>query len=33
VGSKRIVLGKTEKGYVAFDDHCTHKGDRLRVEQ
>ena len=29
VGSKRIVLGKTEKGYVAFDDHCTHKGGSL----
>jgi nitrite reductase/ring-hydroxylating ferredoxin subunit len=28
-GSKRIVLGKTEKGYVAFDDHCTHKGGSL----
>jgi nitrite reductase/ring-hydroxylating ferredoxin subunit len=29
VGSKRIVLGKTEEGYVAFDDHCTHKGGSL----
>ncbi|HXS57406.1 MAG TPA: DUF2231 domain-containing protein [Hanamia sp.] len=29
VGHKRIVLGKTEKGYVAFDDHCTHKGGSL----
>jgi uncharacterized membrane protein/nitrite reductase/ring-hydroxylating ferredoxin subunit len=28
-GSERIVLGKTEKGYVAFDDHCTHKGGSL----
>ncbi|MGN6194319.1 MAG: DUF2231 domain-containing protein [Ginsengibacter sp.] len=29
VGKKRIVIGKTEKGYVAFDDHCTHKGGSL----
>lgn len=27
--SKRIVLGKTEDGYVAFDDHCTHRGGSL----
>jgi uncharacterized membrane protein/nitrite reductase/ring-hydroxylating ferredoxin subunit len=26
---KRIVIGKTEKGYVAFDDRCTHKGGSL----
>lgn len=26
---KRIVIGKTEKGYVAFDDHCTHRGGTL----
>jgi uncharacterized membrane protein/nitrite reductase/ring-hydroxylating ferredoxin subunit len=26
---KRIVIGKTENGYVAFDDHCTHKGGSL----
>ena len=26
---KRIVLGKTEHGYVAFDDHCTHRGGSL----
>lgn len=26
---KRIVLGKTEIGYVAFDDHCTHRGGSL----
>ena len=26
---KRIVIAKTEKGYVAFDDHCTHKGGSL----
>jgi uncharacterized membrane protein/nitrite reductase/ring-hydroxylating ferredoxin subunit len=27
--SKRIVLGKTEQGYVAFDDQCTHRGGSL----
>ena len=26
---KRIVLGKTENGFVAFDDHCTHRGGSL----
>lgn len=29
VGGKRIVLGRTEDGYVAFDDHCTHRGGSL----
>jgi uncharacterized membrane protein/nitrite reductase/ring-hydroxylating ferredoxin subunit len=29
VGDKRIVLGRTEKGYVAFADHCSHKGGSL----
>ncbi|MCU7552004.1 Rieske 2Fe-2S domain-containing protein [Chitinophagaceae bacterium LB-8] len=29
VAGKRIALGRTEKGYVAFDDHCTHKGGSL----
>jgi uncharacterized membrane protein/nitrite reductase/ring-hydroxylating ferredoxin subunit len=29
VGDKRIVLGRSEKGYVAFDDRCTHKGGSL----
>ena len=29
VQGKRIVLGKTEKGYVAFDDRCTHRGGSL----
>jgi nitrite reductase/ring-hydroxylating ferredoxin subunit len=29
IGDKRIVIGKTEKGYVAFDDHCTHRGGSL----
>jgi len=27
--NKRIVLGKTENGYVAFDDSCTHRGGSL----
>ncbi|MGZ5244961.1 MAG: DUF2231 domain-containing protein [Bacteroidia bacterium] len=26
---KRIVLGRTEQSYVAFDDHCTHRGGSL----
>ncbi|MBS7564966.1 Rieske 2Fe-2S domain-containing protein [Mucilaginibacter sp. Bleaf8] len=29
VAGKRIVLGKTEDGYVAFDDRCSHKGGSL----
>jgi uncharacterized membrane protein/nitrite reductase/ring-hydroxylating ferredoxin subunit len=29
VNSKRIVLAKTENGYVAFDDRCTHRGGSL----
>lgn len=29
VDGKRIVLARTEEGYVAFDDHCTHKGGSL----
>jgi uncharacterized membrane protein/nitrite reductase/ring-hydroxylating ferredoxin subunit len=29
VGGKRIVLGRTEDGYVAFDDSCTHAGGSL----
>ncbi len=28
-GEKRIVLGKTEGEYVAFDDRCSHKGGSL----
>lgn len=28
-GSRRIVLARTERGYVAFDDRCTHKGGPL----
>jgi uncharacterized membrane protein/nitrite reductase/ring-hydroxylating ferredoxin subunit len=26
---KRIVLGRTEQSYVAFDDRCTHRGGSL----
>jgi nitrite reductase/ring-hydroxylating ferredoxin subunit/uncharacterized membrane protein len=29
VGDKRIVLARTDDGYVAFDDHCTHRGGSL----
>lgn len=29
VNGKRLVLARTEEGYVAFDDHCTHKGGSL----
>jgi nitrite reductase/ring-hydroxylating ferredoxin subunit/uncharacterized membrane protein len=29
VGGKRIVLARTDDGYVAFDDRCTHKGGSL----
>jgi uncharacterized membrane protein/nitrite reductase/ring-hydroxylating ferredoxin subunit len=29
VGNMRIVLGRTENGYVAFDDRCTHRGGSL----
>jgi nitrite reductase/ring-hydroxylating ferredoxin subunit len=29
IGDKRIVLARTETGYVAFDDRCTHKGGSL----
>lgn len=29
VGGRRIVLGRTEDGYVAFDDSCTHRGGSL----
>ncbi|MCD6012981.1 MAG: Rieske 2Fe-2S protein [Flavipsychrobacter sp.] len=28
-GDKRIVIAKTETGYVAFDDRCTHRGGSL----
>lgn len=29
VAGRRIALGRTENGYVAFDDRCTHKGGPL----
>jgi nitrite reductase/ring-hydroxylating ferredoxin subunit len=29
VDGKRIVLARTDDGYVAFDDGCTHKGGSL----
>jgi nitrite reductase/ring-hydroxylating ferredoxin subunit len=29
VDKKRIAIAKTENGYVAFDDRCTHKGGTL----
>jgi nitrite reductase/ring-hydroxylating ferredoxin subunit/uncharacterized membrane protein len=29
VGQERIVLARTEKGYVAFQDRCTHRGASL----
>jgi nitrite reductase/ring-hydroxylating ferredoxin subunit/uncharacterized membrane protein len=29
VDGKRVVLGRAESGYVAFADHCTHRGGSL----
>jgi nitrite reductase/ring-hydroxylating ferredoxin subunit len=29
VNGKRIVICKTENGYMAFDDRCTHRGGSL----
>jgi nitrite reductase/ring-hydroxylating ferredoxin subunit len=29
VKNQRIAIGRTEKGYVAFSDHCTHRGGSL----
>ena len=29
VGDRRIVLARTEQGYAAFDDRCTHRGGSL----
>ncbi len=29
VKDKRFVIARTEDGYVAFDDHCTHRGASL----
>lgn len=29
VGDQRIVIARTEQGYVAFDDRCPHRGGSL----
>jgi nitrite reductase/ring-hydroxylating ferredoxin subunit len=29
INGKRIVLARTENGFAAFDDRCTHKGGSL----
>ena len=29
IGERRIVIGRTDKGYVAFEDRCTHRGGSL----
>lgn len=29
IGDQRIVIGKTEDGYQAFEDRCTHRGGSL----
>jgi len=29
VNDRRIVIGRTDKGFVAFDDRCCHKGGSL----
>jgi nitrite reductase/ring-hydroxylating ferredoxin subunit/uncharacterized membrane protein len=29
IGDQRLVLGRTARGYVAFDDRCTHRGASL----
>src|SRR5207247_9212850 len=29
VANRRIAVGRTENGFVAFDDRCTHKGGPL----
>ena len=29
IGDRRVVLARTEEGFVAFDDFCTHKGGSL----
>jgi len=29
LGDRRIVLARTEEGYTAFDDRCTHRGGSL----
>lgn len=29
IAGKRVVLGRTADGFVAFDDHCSHRGGSL----
>ncbi len=29
IADRRIVLARSERGYVAFDDRCTHRGGSL----
>lgn len=29
IGDKRVVIARSEEGYVAFDDYCTHRGGSL----
>ena len=29
IGKRRIVVARSENGYVAFDDRCSHKGGSL----
>jgi nitrite reductase/ring-hydroxylating ferredoxin subunit/uncharacterized membrane protein len=29
MGGRRIVLARSDRGYIAFDDRCTHKGGSL----
>lgn len=29
IGERRIVLARTDSGYAAFDDRCTHRGGSL----
>ena len=29
IGKKRVVIARSEEVYVAFDDHCTHRGGSL----
>ena len=29
ISDNRVVIARSEAGYVAFDDHCTHRGGSL----
>jgi nitrite reductase/ring-hydroxylating ferredoxin subunit/uncharacterized membrane protein len=29
IGGRRVVLARTDEGYAAFDDHCSHRGGPL----